>query len=234
MKSKSRVDGNRSLKLIRNINISVLLLVGLYNTITGLLLKEDLMHYIIYAAVYCAIAVIILYLPLKITGYTFLFMGLYFTSIGNLDNPTGIIFFVYGFYILKNIIPMIVTGVIVLIIGVVKYTFVDATLSQLAKMLIAYVYIFTIYYILIHPKSDNKITVICPELDSETIKILQNLYEGCSVKEAAVMLYLSEAAVSKRIGRAKKAMNAKTTAHLLAICQEKGYIRLKVDNSALR
>ena len=209
------------------------------NLINGLIKGETLFYYIMYAGIFIPIIIFLLVFPKSPKNRAISIILLILSNIGvwfgGDSNLISVTLFCFAIYIYRDSKRMIYIYSGLLIISIIlKFTLLELNIPQFFVIMAGSAFIIVLYQHYIHPKSDNKITVICPELDSETVKILQNLYEGCSVKEAAVMLYLSEAAVSKRIGRAKKAMNAKTTAHLLAICQEKGYISLKIDKNVLR
>jgi DNA-binding CsgD family transcriptional regulator len=156
-------------------------------------------------------------------------IGILSTLMGLEDNATGAIFLIYSFYIFHTTKSNIIIMCLTLVAIVCKFMFFGFTIAQAINMILAYIYIFLIYYILIHPKSDNKKPVICPKLDYQTVEILQNLYEGINIKQIAYDIFLSEDAVSKRIQRAKKTMGAKSREHLLAICRENGYIGLNID-----
>lgn len=210
-----------------------IIIVG--NLINGLVRGETLFYYIMYVGIFVPIVMLLLLFPRnpknKIISIILLILsciGIWFGGDTNLVSATLFCFAIYIFRDNKRVI-YIYSGSLIFSV-ILKFTIVGLNIPQFFVIMAGSAFIIVLYQHYIHPKSDNKITVICPELDSETVKILQNLYEGCSVKEAASMLYLSEAAVQKRIGRARKAMNAKSTPHLLAICREKGYIGLNVDN----
>ena len=112
-----------------------------------------------------------------------------------------------------------------------KSMFLDFSIGNTLNIFVAYSAMFIIYYILIHPKKEKQegAAVICTRLDPEDIKIIQYLSQGFTIKEIAEKIYISDGAVNKRIGRAKKTMNAKSREHLISICIEKRFIRLNID-----
>ena len=191
--------------------------------------------YIMYVGIFIPIILLLILFPRTPKNRTISIILLILSCIGvwfggdtNLVSATLFCFAIYIFRSNRRII-YIYSGCLILSV-ILKFTIMGLNIPQFFVIMAGSAFIIILYQHYIHPKSDNKITVICPELDSETVKILQNLYEGCSVKEIGSMLYLSEAAVQKRIGRAKIAMNARSREHLLALCREKGYIGLNVDN----
>ena len=214
-----------------------IVLVG--NLITAIVGKNPLMDYIMYVGIFIPVILLLILFPKspknKIVSIILLILSCIGVWFGGDTNLVSAILFCFAIYIFRSNkrIIYIYSGCLILSV-ILKFTIMGLNIPQFFVIMAGSTFIIVLYQHYIHPKSDNKITVICPELDSETVKILQNLYQGCSVKEIASVLYLSEAAIQKRIGRARKAMNAKTTAHLLAICQQKGYIGLNMDNSILR
>ncbi len=205
------------------------------NLISCIIFKDPFIYYLMYVGIFIPVVTFLLVFPkipkdrtISIILLILSCIGVWFGGDTNLVSATLFCFAIYIFRSNKRII-YIYSGCLILSV-ILKFTIMGLNIPQFFVIMAGSAFIIVLYQHYIHPKSDNRITVICPELDSETIKILQNLYEGCSVKEIGSMLYLSEAAVQKRIGRAKIAMNARSREHLLALCQEKGYIRLKVDN----
>ena len=216
-----------------------LAIITVGNLINGLIRGEVLFYYIMYVGIFIPIILTLVLFPKspknKIVSIILLILsciGVWFGGDSNLASATLFCFAIYIFRDNKRMI-YIYSGSLILSV-ILKFTIMGLNIPQFFVIMAGSAFIIVLYQHYIHPKSNNKTTIICQELGSETVEILQNLYQGCSIKEAAVMLYLSEAAVSKRIGRAKKSMNAKSTAHLLGICQEKGYISLKIDKNTLR
>ena len=107
--------------------------------------------------------------------------------------------------------------------------FLDFTISQAVNMILAYVYIFLIYYILIHPKTPKPNLIFCQKLDPLTVQIIQYLADGYIYKEIAPILELTEPAVRKRITRARDMMDTKSTTELVIKCHKLDYIRYKLD-----
>lgn len=223
------------MRIGQKLSISLaIIIVG--NLINGLIRGESLFYYIMYVGIFIPIILVLILFPKspknKIVSIILLILsciGVWFGGDSNLVSATLFCFAIYIFRDNKRIIYIYSGSLIVSVI--LKFTIMGLNIPQFFVIMAGSAFIIVLYQHYIHPKSDNKITVICPELDSETVKILQNLYQGYSVKEIGSVLYLSEAAVQKRIGRAKIAMNARSREHLLALCREKGYIGLNMDNS---
>ena len=109
--------------------------------------------------------------------------------------------------------------------------FLEFTISQAINMIVAYVYIFLIYYILIHPKPSTTVPIViyCPHLDAKDVLIIKKLYQSYIHKEIAPMVGLSKDAVSRRISRMYTKLDVKSTAELVTKCLQMGYIEGKVD-----
>jgi DNA-binding NarL/FixJ family response regulator len=166
----------------------------------------------------------------KLNAYLYAFISIIsLISTREEGNLTGVVFIIFTLYIVKSKwLSILISALTIVIIG--TKVFYGFSGNQMIVLILGYVYSIGIYYILIHPKSDNRNKVICPNLDSQTVEILQKLYSGINIKQISYDIFLSEDAVSKRIQRARVAMGAKSREHLLAICREKGFIGLNMDN----
>jgi len=165
----------------------------------------------------------------------YIIQGLITTYIGFEGNFSGIVFIVFAVYIFNKDKFTITCIILTLLTLTAKFAFKELTIGQVVNMLIIYTVVFLIYYILIHPKKPEiEINIICKELDSETVRIIQMLYSGETIKEIADKIYLTESAVTKRIYRANEIMNAKTRPHLIGICIEKGYIGKNMDKATYK
>lgn len=214
-----------------------LIIIAIGNLVDCIIKNSPLIDYIIYVGIFIPIILFLLIFPktpknrtISIILLVLSCIGVWFGGDSNLVSAT---LFCFAIYISKNSKRTIYIYSGALIISMIlKFAIMGLNIPQFFVIIAGSSFIIILYQYYIHPrqKSDNNITVICPELDSETLKILQNLYKGCSVKEISSMVHLSHDAVSKRIGRARHTMGAKSTAHLLAICQERGYIRYNMDN----
>lgn len=209
------------------------------NLTTAILGKNPLIDYIMYVGIFIPIIIILLFIPEKsnnkIVSIVLLVLsciGVWFGGDTSLVSATLFCFAIYIIRPEKRTI-YIYSGSL-LISMILKFAIMGLNIPQFFVIMAGSSFILILYQHYIHPrqKIDSSPQVICPELDAETIKILQKLYLGFSVKEISSMVYLTQDAVSKRIGRARQTMGAKSTIHLLAICQEKGYIRYNMDNQA--
>lgn len=173
------------------------------------------------------------YRNIKANAYLYALVGILVTFLGVEDNATGAIFLIFSFYIFnKPVTNLIIVG-LTLIAIVCKFMFLDFTISQAVNMILAYVYIFLIYYILIHPKPTKPNVIYCQKLDPLTVQIIQYLADGYIYKEMVFMLELSEAAIRKRITRARELMDTKSTTELVIKCHKLDYIRYKIDKVSL-
>jgi len=211
-------------------------IISIGNTVNGFLRNESLFYYIMYVGIFIPIIIILLLFPkspkdtiISIILLSLSCIGIWFGGDTNLVSAT---LFCFAIYIgIKNKRTIYIYSGFLIVSILLKFSFLGLNIPQFFVIMAGSSFIIVLYQHYIHPrqKSDNKIMVICPELDSITVEILQKLYLGCSVKEISDMIYLTNDAVSKRIGRARITMNARNTNHLLAICQDKGYISLKID-----
>ena len=213
-----------------------ILFVGIINFINFVIENKATIEIATHQAPFIIIGALLILYRKKIsrhfTGIIFALLGIMTTLLGLEDNTGGMVFYIFAFYIfLTKTKYIIFTLALTFLAILIKSTILGFSIAESYNLIGFYIWAIIIYFDLIHPKPkpDNKITVICQELDSITVDILQKLYLGFSAKEVSTMVYLTQDAVSKRIGRAKKTMNAKNTYHLLAICQDKGYIALNMD-----
>ncbi len=226
------------MRIGQKLSISIaIILIG--NAVNGLIRGELLFYYIMYVGIFIPIILILLLFPKtpknRIVSIILLILsciGVWFGGDSNLVSATLFCFAIYIIRPEKRTIYVYSGSLIISMI--LKFTFMGLNIPQFFVVMAGSSFIIILYQHYIHPrqKIDSAPPVICPELDSETLKIVQKLYLGCSVKDISDMVYLTQDAVSKRIGRARNTMGAKTTAHLLAICRENGYIRYNLDNQA--
>ena len=109
----------------------------------------------------------------------------------------------------------------------------DFSGNQMLVLLFGYIYTLVIYFFLIHPKQSKPRIIYCQNLDPETVQIIQYLADGYIYKEIAPLLELTEAAVRKRITRARELMVTKSTTELVIKCHKLDYIRYKIDKAPL-
>lgn len=216
-----------------------LAIITIGNLVDCIIKNSPFIDYIMYVGIFIPIILILLLFPKtpknRIVSIILLILsciGVWFGGDTNLVSATLFCFAIYIVRPEKRTIYIYSGSLIISVI--LKFTFMGLNIPQFFVVMAGSAFIIVLYQHYIHPrqKIDSAPSVICPELDSETLKILQKLYEGCSVKDISDMVYLTQDAVSKRIGRARVTMGAKTTAHLLAICRENGYIRYNMDNQA--
>lgn len=209
-------------------------MVGVFNIITGVTEGKSELYYLSYVAPFFIFSGIVIWKgTLKISAVLYAVIGILSTLLGLEGNATGAIFLIFSFYIFNKPISNLIIIGLTLIAIVCKFMFLEFTISQAVNMILAYVYIFLIYYILIHPKSNKPKVIYCQNLDFETVQIIQYLADGYIYKEIAPIIELTEAAIRKRITRARRLMETKSTTELVIKCHKLDYIKYKIDKAPL-
>lgn len=218
------MDGGILKNKLSLLNSVVIFLIATFNLITCIQLQKDVFNILTEVVLIYGLAGITIYFGYKNwykwTACLYLFIGLMATLIGVEDNGTGSIFLVFAIYIFnsKRFNIIIICSTIIAI--VFKFTLLDYTISQSVNMLILYIYVFLIYYILIHPKKPN----IYTGLDEITKEIIEYKMAGWSTKAVADKVCLSTDAIQKRISRACAKYDAGNLAQLVYKLMKKGYI----------
>ncbi len=165
----------------------------------------------------------------KINSILYAIIGIFcFFSSTETGNLTGVIFIIFSVYI--AMLDWVSVTVIVLgFISIGLKVFKDFSANQIIILILGFIYTGLIYYILIHPKPTTQKIIYCQNLDPETVQIIQYLADGYIYKEIAPMVELTEAAIRKRITRAKELMQVKSTTELVIKCHKLEYIRYKID-----
>lgn len=235
MRSALGVGGiGKNKDLLNKVNVYIFLLVGIFNMFTGIFTNKPLIGYTYNVVPFFLFAIFAFkYRNIKANAYLFALIGILVTILGVEDNATGAIFLIFSFYIFNKPISNLIIIGLTLIAVVCKFMFLEFTISQAVNMILAYVYIFAIYYILIHSKPTTQKIIYCQNLDPETVQIIQYLADGYIYKEIAPIVELTEAAIRKRITRARELMQTKSTTELVIKCHKLEYIRYKIDKTPL-
>lgn len=174
---------------------------------------------------------------IKSEAYVYAIIGILSTLLGAEDNATGAVFLIFSFYIFNKPITNLIISGLTLIVIVCKFMFLEFTISQAVNMILAYVYIFTIYYILIHPKPkqtehEPKI-IIRPDLKPIDIYIVQQIHKGISRKAIAFDCKVNKTMIDSRIKQLKKKLKTTTTIEMLNECLKVGIMNIEVDRREL-
>jgi len=212
-------------------------LVGTFNLLDCITKSSGFLDYILYVGIFIILAFITWicqrYKKYKWNAIFYAVIGLG-TILGNeIGNYSGAVFIIFSIYIYHSLKTDIILSFMILIIAVAKNMFFDFGIEATINLILVYSMIFTIYYILIHPKSKQSKIVYCPHLDETDIQIVQNLYQSCIYKEIAPLVDLKEGAVARRVSRLRQRMNVGSTQELIVKCLQMGYILPNVDKASL-
>lgn len=207
-------------------------IVVIGNLIAVVLNNGSLFDYIMYVGIFIPIITVLLLIKNpknKIVSIILLALSCIGVWFGGDTNLVSATLFCFAIYISMDKKTIFIYSGCLLISIILKFTFMGLNIPQLFVILSGSSFIIILYQHYIHPKEVKNNIIFCPKLDSQDLQIAQLLLEGDHIRDIADKVYLTQDAVSKRIGRAKVKMDAKSTLHLVGICQEKGYIKLNVD-----
>ena len=206
------------------LNILALVLVGAFNLIDCISDKSPFLDYILYVFVFYVIAGFVIYAAkknkYKWNALLFAILGIG-TLLGNEpDNYSGAVFIIFSLYIFNSRKSNLILLTVMIITIVAKNIFFSLDITNTVNLFLVYIYVFLIYYILIHPKKPN----IYTGLDEITREIIEYKMAGWSTKAVADKVCLSIDAVQKRISRACAKYEAGNLAQLVYKLMKKGYI----------
>ncbi len=196
------------------------------NFINCLISKYPWIDYVIYPGILFLLTIIyLIFKEYKVNSLLFIMLSILSIIFGDHGNLTGAIFLCFAVYIIKQ--KEIIIGIIIVIIItiLIKFVLIKYTLAQMMNYIIVFAAIILIYFDLIHPK--RKINTCVLKIDEVDNQIMELLIGGLKNKEIADRVYLSQNAVTKRIGNLRKKYNCYNNEQLIYKLFEKRFFRLK-------
>lgn len=206
-----------SLNNISKVNILLILFIVIQNTIISIV---DDIFYIVYLFPFI-ISIILLFVirkkPEILNSYILFFFAVIQSFLGERGNFGGVIFLIFSIKLYgsrnQNIIRI---GIIIIIIGL-KSVFLNMSVLAVINLIFLYSGSLVLYHILFYDKKKFNI-----EIDDQTEQIIFWLVRGYEIKEIAEKIYMSSAAVSKRIQRLKEKCGCKTVYELIYLLSLSG------------
>lgn len=176
---------------IDNINIIVLLLVFLFNIINQISENKDIIERATYTLPFLLIliAIVIFKNNKYLQAFIFMIVGVFVTlDAPNISDFSSAILFIYSVHLIKkHYYSVFILLLTVSIITIRSLLFKD-TIPGSFIMVSVYLYIYTIYFMLIYSKAEVTTVVKFEGLTKEENQILRYMANGLSQKEAGFEL----------------------------------------------
>lgn len=214
---------------VNHVHGSLFAIIGVGNLMTGLTKTfPEAWLALIYVAPFVAMSAAFFIfnekIPKKATGWILLLFTIPAIFAGDNGNITSATMLCFAFYLIPKR-ALIIAGITSMFAAIiVKAVISGFTVAQSLNYLAAHAWVLGIYFLVIHPKP---LEVSHKDLDAETLETIRLSIKGKTHQEIADIQDISTAAVSKRITRAVKKVNAASVLDLAIMVVKTGQVSLK-------
>lgn len=220
------------IKTVTRLNVSVLAIVSMLNTLTFFTSDKPLIWITYFILPYTALLLLLIFYKSKqriTNGYVFLLLSLFSLFTGNRDSLTPALFMGFSFTMFEDKKRIIIFSHLFIVCIAVKGMIDNYTTPQIINYIVGSIFIIALYIVV--TKQENKTDIIGLQCDSGTLDIIQKLANGKPIKEIAYDLEVTAGAINKKLKRTWELSGLKSREQLISYCTEKGYIRLNMDKS---
>jgi hypothetical protein len=207
-----------------------MIVIAVFNLLDCIQQKTGAADYLLFVAPFLLCSVALYFVKgYKVNAALYAIAGIVIILTGSKGNLSGATLVIFSIYIFNTFTSnMILLGLCMAAIAF-RYIFMDWTASDALAIFVGHAFIFSIYFLLIHPKQPQKSVI--SRVDDVTIGIVQYLHDGMRIKDIAEKVYLSTDAVYHRLRRARQRYGCDSNIKLCAEFDRLGFLIQKNDDA---